>query len=119
MPTMRSTFIAVGVLVFAIPAVVSSQSFLFTTIGEGSGSCGWWTNSRQADPAGVTRESSWVLGYVTAASLYRKVDTPNFAHGLDSPAVDHWVDNYCAAHPLENIQSAAAALVEKLKSRAM
>ena len=38
----------------------------------------------------------------------------NLAEGTDADGVFAWIDNYCSAHPLETIYSAAEALVVTL-----
>jgi hypothetical protein len=90
----------------------------FTNLGEGLSSCGEWLDKRRANPSRVIPESAWVLGFVTAASQYHVTGRPeNIAHGLTGSGVDHWVDNYCATHPLDNIDTAASALVRELAQR--
>jgi hypothetical protein len=66
----------------------------------------------------VIPEAAWVLGFLTAVSQYNVTGSPkNIVHGLTGSGVDHWVDNYCAAHPLDNIDEAASALVGELSRR--
>ena len=90
----------------------------FTNLGEGLTSCGEWLDKRHSGTSRVIPEAAWVLGFVTAASQYTVTgSSKNIAHGLTGSGIDHWVDNYCAAHPLDNIDSAAVALVRELSNR--
>jgi hypothetical protein len=43
---------------------------------------------------------------------------PDFIKGGDFASVVAWIDNYCSAHPLDSIGTAALALVFELRSRA-
>jgi hypothetical protein len=58
-----------------------------------------------------------VLGFLTAAGQYHVAGPGNIVRGLEGSGVDHWIDNYCAAHPLDNIDAAASALVHELSGR--
>ena len=112
---LKAALVIAGVFLFA--PVGASAQVRFSIIGEGSNTCGLWVNERRADSTRVTPSAAWILGYITAASFHRAPGTPNFARGIDGSAVDLWVDNYCATHPLETIQSAAEELVNELIQR--
>ena len=99
-------------------ATLSAGDVPFTNLGEGLTSCGEWIDKRQHGPSRVIPEAAWVLGFLTAASQYNVTgSSKNIAHGLTGGGVDHWVDNYCAAHPLDDIDTAAVALVQELSRR--
>jgi hypothetical protein len=90
----------------------------FSNLGEGLSSCGDWLDKRPQAPLRVIPEAAWVLGFLTAASQYSVTASPkNIAHGLTVNGIEHWVDNYCTAHPLDNIDTAASALVSELATR--
>lgn len=96
-----------------------STPVTYTILGEGTLTCGVWTDRRQAEPNRILPEMAWVSGYVTAMA---RVDTAlthrQIASGLAGSPIDHWIDNYCTAHPLDKVETAASALVEELKARA-
>ena len=93
--------------------------FAYSMLGEGSMSCGEWVDRRRAEPSRVLPESAWVSGYVTAMARTDSVRSGReIARGLERPGIDHWVDNYCAVHPLDNVETAASALVGDLLSKA-
>lgn len=105
-----------GALLASIQRIAYAGNF--TNLGEGTTSCGQWLDKRKADPDRVLPEAAWTLGYVTAASRFRKLGAPNFLYGVRGGGFDHWLDNYCSAHPLDNMQTAAEALVSELIARA-
>jgi len=116
---MKLCSIAVSTIMALLPIVGAAQPGRFTTnLGEGNTSCGEWTDKRKAEPGRVIPEASWILGYLTAASNFRSSNTPDFTSGVRGSATDHWVDSYCATHPLDDIQAAAQALAVELIQRA-
>ena len=81
----------------------------YTIYGSGTKSCGKWVAERKDDLSSRLNSESWVLGFVTAmgaAGLHLK-DT-------DRDAMDGWLDNYCVAHPLDILGTAALALIGEL-----
>ncbi len=107
---------AVSVTVI-LPNPIIAQPVPFTNLGEGTTTCGEWLDKRKATPERVLPEGAWTLGYVTAASRFRARGTSDLSHGIEGSAVDHWLDNYCALHPLDEIQTAADLLVRELITR--
>lgn len=99
--------------------IAATAPFVFTNLGEGTTTCGTWINSRREQPQRVLPEASWLLGYITASAKSDSARTGRkIARGINGAATDHWLDNYCAAHPLDNIETAATALVAELSDRA-
>ena len=98
--------------------------------GPGHDSCGNWTATRGADANHPTEmamhfaEQAWVLGLVTgmafARSMLALLDGAEFyAKALaqkptDYNAITLWMDQYCAAHPLEQVHQAAQTLFLEL-----
>jgi hypothetical protein len=110
---------------YAVPVIAllllasAPDAYAFTTLGEGTMSCGEWVDRRRAEPKRVLPEAAWVSGYVTAMARLDSAKTGReIARGLEGAGLDHWIDNYCAAHPLENLETAAFNLVADLKARA-
>jgi hypothetical protein len=58
----------------------------------------------------------WVVGYLTAYNEWVAPDG-NISAGTDNDGIAAWMDNYCQAHPLDNVARAARALVVELKAR--
>ncbi|NML92022.1 hypothetical protein HHL26_23775 [Sphingobium sp. TB-6] len=93
--------------------------FAYSILGEGSMSCGEWIDRRRAEPNRVLPEAAWVSGYITAmARIDSARNGRKIARGVEGAGIDHWIDNYCAAHPIDNVEAAASTLVGELKSRA-
>jgi hypothetical protein len=113
----------IGARIVLVVAVLCSPSVRaddvsFSNLGKGLSSCGDWLDKRHKTPSRVIPEAAWVLGFLTAASQYNVTASPkNIAHGLTVNGIEHWIDNYCAAHPLDTIDTAASALVSELATR--
>jgi hypothetical protein len=84
-----------------------------TIIGIGADSCGTWTADRNNRNQVIT-DTQWVLGYVAGMGFLSGKD---LLSGLDYGAVVSWVNNYCEAHPLEQVADAAIALGIELARR--
>jgi hypothetical protein len=117
------SFAVIDARIVFVAAVLCSPSVraddaTFSNLGEGLSSCGDWLDKRHKTPSRVIPEAAWVLGFLTAASQYNVTASPkNIAHGLTVNGIEHWIDNYCAAHPLDNIDTAASSLVSELATR--
>jgi hypothetical protein len=59
----------------------------------------------------------WVAGFISAFNLYQAT-TPDVTKDTDINGVLAWIDNYCGAHPLNQISTATVALVRELYQRA-
>ena len=75
-----------------------------TIMGEGLNSCGSWVVAERNDAYFVDEERC------DQASGRRRC-----CAGVDGDAVQVWMDNYCKAHPTEDIGSAAATLMFELE----
>jgi len=100
--------VAVGAVAHAGAAQVMA-----TVYGYGTESCGEWLHT-SAEPQGWSHlvDSSWVMGFVTAADVY----APKGAtfRKSDAAGLDAYMTTYCRAHPLDTIVTAATALVREL-----
>ena len=108
-----------GILAISVsmrPASAVGPDGRFSVKGPGGSSCGTWTESRKDAVAGANNVS-WMLGYVTAYGRYGWSLSSNVAADTDNIGLVAWMDNYCAAHPLEEIEDAAHALVLELGER--
>lgn len=91
----------------------SEEPFRFRTMGMGNSSCGTWISAR---PHGSSSWQSlgfeqWVLGFLTGISAMGFMTKLDPLNGVDGEAIWAWMDNYCKAHPLENIGNAAIDFV--------
>lgn len=101
-------------LVVALLASLSAGSAAAnarTEMGPGLVSCGAWLASTSAMRYG---RGAWVLGYLSRAAHAYPGD---LLAPLDSDAVTAWLDNYCRAHPLEDLAAAASTLEGELAHR--
>jgi len=100
----------------------AAQQFM---MGEGSSSCGSWTEARRTKAPHQDAQQQWVFGFLSGANLgfldpANKTVTPyapDFLKGRDFDSVVAWIDNYCSAHPLDEIATAAIALLAELRSK--
>ncbi len=78
--------------------------------GAGERSCRVWIVERTDWPNFVLNVS-WVEGFVSG------VGSTGFEmkHSDADPHVVAWIDQFCAAHPNDNLVTASAALVQSLK----
>ncbi|MGH6869949.1 MAG: hypothetical protein ACREHE_00455 [Rhizomicrobium sp.] len=88
----------------------------YGVFGVGNRSCGAWLSDRRDKGWPALVELSWVEGFVTAMDN----NSPKIngaAHATDSDGIAAWIDNYCPAHPLNSISTAAEALTLEMASR--
>jgi hypothetical protein len=113
---MTATLSALLALSLARPIWPDQAPESYQILGPGVGTCGSWTEVRRAGGAPQQVASAWVLGYLTAYNEFVAADG-NVAAGADPDRVLAWIDNYCRAHPLDNLALAARSLVDALKAR--
>jgi hypothetical protein len=78
--------------------------------GVGERSCRVWVAERSDWPNFVLNVS-WVEGFVSGVgSTGVKMNRSDA-----NPHMVAWIDQYCAAHPLDDLATASAALVQTLK----
>lgn len=109
----------IALMVVSIVAVSNSSNaqppILF---GVGGESCGSWASGKTS-AVDVTAHSQWLWGYISAFNVYQYPDHGDVAYGTDWQGLAAWMDNYCLAHPLDTIQSAALNLIVELRGRAL
>jgi hypothetical protein len=79
----------------------------YTLTGEGGRSCGIWTKLRRDRREGL--DAQWILGFLSGAAHFEPSLDP--MNGVDAQGIFVWIDNYCLAHPIEQIVIASAAFV--------
>jgi hypothetical protein len=93
-------------LVAAIGLAPAGNARAYQAIGPGVASCGTWTADRRMPHSSIAHiDESWVLGFLSALG-WRAENGDDPLRGLDSNAVAGWIDNYCQAHPLDDIATA-------------
>ena len=102
----------VGVLL-AVLLVFTSNSFAVTYFG--AYDCGTWLSSEK-----YMREhaKTYLIGYLSglnAALATANSDPLNRLSSVDQAFL--WMDNYCRANPLENLQTGTRALYDELRKR--
>ena len=80
-------------------------------------SCGAWTAARSAHGGDEIAMKYWLLGFVSGRNMYE----PNAQGGMksitDPEALEAYIDQYCQAHPLDELTQAAAGLIDELRQR--
>jgi len=77
-------------------------------------SCAKWTEYRTNKSDQVLE--GWVLGFVTGQNAYRS-GGGDVAHGTPGAGLVAWVDQYCAANPLDSVTTASFKLIKELDRR--
>jgi hypothetical protein len=102
-----------GLMIFLVISFFTKKGAADTLIlGLGTASCGSWKEARSSGQ-GFPYEQ-WVVGFISAIATATSEDLIH-RHNLDAQGIWHWVDNYCASHPLEMIGSATAELIDTLR----
>ncbi len=93
----------------------------YTNIGEGTNSCGSFISDKKEGGHRLGLNYQWMSGYITGVNNRRAIADPNkesnLGSGLDSESMLLWLENYCRANPLNNLENAAGALVSELIKR--
>jgi hypothetical protein len=83
-------------------------------IGAGALSCGQWLTDRQGLYSAQTIEA-WITGYLSGFNAY--VFHGDMTNHTDNAGLFSWIDDYCHAHPLDDIAVATDRLIDALKAR--
>jgi hypothetical protein len=104
----RTLIVIAAVVVFS--DVTAARTIML--LGAGSVSCGTWTQESRRQSSTYATYAQWVLGYLTASNAYLLTHDESVAKGMDNIALLAWIDNFCAANPLENIAHATEKLLQ-------
>jgi hypothetical protein len=85
-------------------------------VGNGNASCGEWTAAQQENGWSRSVYDAWVGGFISGLNLVNPKG--NLTTGMDFKGLQGWMDNYCAANPLDPISTAAVRLSVELRKRA-
>ena len=112
----RKSLFAIAAIATAAAMVMPARSaYQPTVIGAGGNSCGTWTNEKNT-PLRLEDEA-WVVGYFSAVNRYAMGSDGFLTRTTDGRGLIAWMDNYCEANPLNQIEAGAAALVDELRRR--
>jgi hypothetical protein len=78
--------------------------------GMGMWPCRMWTAAQHDGQASEVEQ--WIVGFLTGVGWMGFSTGVDPWKGMDAPAVWGWVDNYCLAHPLDNVAKAGEAFVD-------
>ena len=90
---------------------------VFFNRGTGVDTCAEWKKDRQPEGSMAHLRTQWLLGFITAYNEHVWHRSKDVADGTNAEGLLGWVDNYCAAHPLDKVAAAADALVNELVTR--
>jgi hypothetical protein len=113
--------IAAAIALAAITAPSGAHAQYKGIMGAGTRSCGDWLQYRSNNPAAAYQPSAWIDGYISGFNVASPdsdfLTAAANSNGLNSNALNAWVDNYCRSKPLDVIATAATALMQALKAR--
>ena len=96
----------------AIATLILFSSNCFAVTVRGGPSCSSWLNTRHTFSEGTSPNEFWLLGYLSGLSVANDTDvlsnTPN-------NSLVNWIDDYCRANSLRNLEQAGADLFFELK----
>ncbi len=109
---------AVAVAALTVSSGAHSQKAI---MGAGIRTCGDWLQYRSNNPAMAYQLFAWIDGYISGFNIASPdsdfLTAAANSNGLNSNALNAWVDNYCRSKPLDVIAAAATALMQALKAR--
>jgi hypothetical protein len=97
-------------------APIAADAGAAMIIGPGALSCGQWLTDRQGQGRyGAETMEMWIAGYLSGVDAY--VFHGDLRKDADSAGLFAWIDNYCHAHPLDDVAVATDRLIDALKAR--
>ena len=106
---MKKTLLTMALVGASLPALAAQD---YAAERHAAASCGKWIESRKnqdSDPMALLL-SVWVSGFVSGAE-----SSGSELKYIDPSARANWIDNYCKAHLLDDVASAAEQLVIELR----
>jgi hypothetical protein len=89
----------------------------YVILGAGSRPCGSWLQVRSQALPDTAVLQSWVLGYISSVNANLLTSSPDVTAGASPDALFSWIDNYCAAHPLDSVARAARTLLDSFLAK--
>jgi hypothetical protein len=87
--------------------LASSPTLAITTMGDRT--CGQWVAQRKDGAV-----QSWLAGYLSGLAVAFNNDA---LAEPDGESIFLWMDNYCAAHPLDRVATGGRVLFDELSQR--
>jgi hypothetical protein len=106
--------IAMAALTIGLPMTANGLSILKS----GPDSCGAWTQERANGSTKSFMMQAWILGFVSGIVYAEATGKTDPLGGIDAFGVFAWIDQYCQAHPLDDVAIAARELAGEVQHRA-
>ena len=115
-------FLARVVLAAVLMTGDASAACLYHAIGSGTDACGSWTaNAREYVPGHPVTHGSiahkehaqWVVGFLSGVGYTGGDKDLDPLNNVDAAGVWAWVDDYCRAHPIQTLITAATAFIKE------
>src|SRR4029077_5866267 len=106
------TFRILGSAAIAVAlAATGAAAQQYTTLAYGGIKGAEWASVRASKPTDAAVYEAWILGFLSAynAFIYKG---PNVAAGTDFDTLRGMVDDHCKAHPQDDLDSSAQALIK-------
>jgi hypothetical protein len=119
---MKRYLFAVALAVAIPPHAKAQQAALpsppsLVGFGTVTGGCGKWISTPQNSIVDIGY-TSWLVGYISGFNTVGVFDGKGDAlGGYDGNSLTPWAKNWCRAHPLDQVSSAALALIFELYNR--
>lgn len=88
-----------------------------TVYGPATESCGTWVSHISPEDLERLADVSWLNGFLSGYNVWSP-EPGTATSATDMRGMVAWIDNYCRAHPLETVGTAATVLVYTLRERA-
>jgi hypothetical protein len=120
--TMKRYLFAITLAVAIPPHAKAQQAALpsppsLVGFGVVTGGCGKWISTPQNSAVDIGY-TSWLVGYISGLNTVAVIDGKGDAlDGYDGNSLTPCAKNWCRAHPLNQVSSAAVALMSELNNR--
>ena len=104
--------VAIALLTPADPTLAEQRA----QFGEGTKSCGQWTQARQIADENIVLMAQWIAGFLSG--LNAESTGTDFLKDTDFDDMVAWVDKHCQERPLDILATAALKLRNELQSTA-
>ena len=112
LPIIGTMLLVIATATLGMPTAANADSA--TIIGPGTLSCSQWLTDRQGLHRAQDIEA-WITGYLSGFDAY--VLHGGITKGTDNNGWFAWIDDYCHAHPLDDVAVATDHLIDTLKAR--
>lgn len=101
----------------ALALALQAASPSMVTIGAGAEQCRTWTVHRETGQ-GRDADKQWLSGFLTGLDFGVSIFDRSLVRDSDDPeALIGFVDDHCAAHPIDQVAEAAQQLYLQLSKR--